>query len=421
MKPTQVRYSVAGMALGINMLCYTDRVCIAVAAPRIREDFGFNQQQMGLILSIFSLAYAFGQAPWGAVADRFGSRGLISLAILAWSAFTALTAAAWSFTSLLAIRFIFGGLEAALSPATAAAFSRWVPVTERSTVFGAFLSGGRLGGALTPPIAAWLMLQFGWRWMFPIFGLLGVGAAAIWYGWFRDDPAKHSAVNAGELELIRRDAIPLLRTSDRQRVPWKEVLSSGRLWCLMGVAFAATFLWQFYITWFPTYLMENRGLPLKEASYYAGLPFLLGVGATWVGGLAADYLSRRLNVRTGRRIIGVVSLLGASSLMLVGVLAVNPRLGALLMASAAFFVDLYLGAAWASAVDIGKSNGGAVAGLMNASSNAAGFVSPALMGWALHTRNDWNLVLLIGVASTAFAAVLWLGVTRADEKRLTTN
>ena len=69
MKPTQVRYSVAGMALGINMLCYTDRVCIAVAAPRIREDFGFNQQQMGLILSIFSLAYAFGQAPWGAVAE----------------------------------------------------------------------------------------------------------------------------------------------------------------------------------------------------------------------------------------------------------------------------------------------------------------------------------------------------------------
>ena len=167
--------------------------------------------------------------------------------------------------------------------------------------------------------------------------------------------------------------------------------------------------------------MEKRGLPLKEASYYAGLPFLLGVGATWVGGLAADYLSRRLSVRTGRRIVGVVSLLGASSLMLVGVLAVNPRLGALLMASAAFFLDLYLGSAWASAVDIGKSHGGAVAGLMNASSNAAGFVSPALMGWALHTRNDWNLVLLIGVASTAFAAVLWLGVTRADEKRLTTN
>ena len=245
MKPTRVRYSVAGMALGINMLCYTDRVCIAVAAPRIREDFGFNQQQMGLILSIFSLAYAFGQAPWGAVADRFGSRGLISLAILAWSAFTALTGAAWNLTSLLAIRFIFGGLEAALSPATAAAFSRWVPVTERSTVFGAFLSGGRLGGALTPPVAAWLMLRFGWRWMFPIFGMLGVGAAAIWYLWYRDDPARHERVNEGELELIRRDAIPLVQTSERPRVPWREVLSSGRLWCLMGVAFAATFLWQF--------------------------------------------------------------------------------------------------------------------------------------------------------------------------------
>ena len=101
------------------------------------------------------------------------------------------------------MRFTFGTLEAALSPATATAFTRWVPVAERSTSFGAYLSGGRLGAALTPPLAAFLMLRFGWRIMFAIFGSLGVLAAAVWFIWFRDDPAVHPSVNAEEREIIR--------------------------------------------------------------------------------------------------------------------------------------------------------------------------------------------------------------------------
>src|SRR5437868_761340 len=177
-RPTLVRYSIVGLAMAINMLCYTDRVCIAVAGPRIRSELGLSPAQLGLVFSIFSLAYAAGQAPWGMLADRFGSRSIVTGAILCWSGFTALTGAVRGFFSMLAVRFTFGALEAALSPATATAFTRWVPVAERSTSFGAYLSGGRLGAALTPPLAAFLMLRFGWRTMFVIFGSLGVLAAA---------------------------------------------------------------------------------------------------------------------------------------------------------------------------------------------------------------------------------------------------
>src|SRR5437762_11023337 len=120
-RPTRVRYSIVGLAMGINMLCYTDRVCIAVAGPRIRSELGLSQAQLGLVFSIFFLAYAAAQAPWGMLADRFGSRGIISTAIFCWSGFTALTGAVWGFLSMLAVRFTFGTLEAALSPATATA------------------------------------------------------------------------------------------------------------------------------------------------------------------------------------------------------------------------------------------------------------------------------------------------------------
>src|SRR5450432_2942885 len=139
-----VRYSIVLLALAINMVCYTDRVRIAVAGPEIRKAFHFSQSQMGMVFSIFSLSYFLGQAPWGRLADRWGSRGLDSFAIAGWSVFTALTGVAWNYISLLSIRFIFGGLEAAFSPAIATAINRWIPLSEKSTAFGAFLGGGRL-------------------------------------------------------------------------------------------------------------------------------------------------------------------------------------------------------------------------------------------------------------------------------------
>src|SRR5260370_4332144 len=92
-KPARVRYSIVGLAMGINMLCYTDRVCIAVAGPRIRSELGLSQAQLGLVFSIFFLAYAAAQAPWGMLADRFGSRGLSSAACFCWAGCTALCGA----------------------------------------------------------------------------------------------------------------------------------------------------------------------------------------------------------------------------------------------------------------------------------------------------------------------------------------
>jgi len=383
------RFRVVLLAVLINMVCYTDRVCIAVAGPEMRKEFGFSQTEMGLVFSIFSLSYALGQTPWGIAADKFGARGIVAFAIAGWSAFTALTATAWNLVSLLLIRFVFGGLEAAFSPSVASAFTRWVPVNERATAFGLFLGGGRLGGAITPPIAGFLLLHYGWRMPFVAFGTFGLIWAAIWYAVYRNAPAERTAPAP---------------------VAWGLLLTSRRLWCLLIAAFGATFMWQFYITWFPTYLREQRGMSLTESSYYASLPLLLGVGANWLGGLLTDWLSRRRGDRQARTIVGFVSMTAGASLMSAGVWCADPALAGLLMGCAAGAVDLYLGAAWSSATDIGGASGGAVAGLMNAASNGAGFASPVLMGFVLQRTQDWNAVLYLSVATTFCAAISWLFV-----------
>lgn len=401
-----VRFTVVLLALLINMVCYTDRVCIAIAGPEMRKAFQFSQTEMGFVFSIFSLSYFLGQTPWGILADRFGSRGIVAFAIAGWSAFTALTATAWSFVSLLTIRFIFGGLEAAFSPSVASAFSRWVPVNERATAFGAFLGGGRLGGAITPPIAGFLLLHYGWRAPFLAFGAFGVLWALLWFAWFRNSPSEHSSVSPVERAHIAGNTF----ASAKGPVPWGQLLQSTRLWSLLIAAFGATFMWQFYITWFPTYLREQRGMSLTESSYFASLPLLLGVGANWLGGLATDLIGRRSGDRMARTIVGFFSISVGALLMSAGIWCLDARLAALFMGLAAGVVDLYLGAAWSSATDIGGSSGGAVAGLMNAASNCAGFASPALMGLVLERSQDWNAVLYLSVGTSACAAVAWLFV-----------
>lgn len=370
----------------------------------------------GLVYSIFSLSYFLGQTPWGLLADRLGSRGIVSFAVAGWSVFTALTAAAWSFASLLAIRFTFGALEAAFSPSVASAFSRWVPVNERATAFGAFLGGGRLGGALTPPIAGFLLLAYGWRAPFVVFGMLGLVWSVLWFVWYRNRPEEHRSITGPELDIIRAGTGGAEQHPGKPEVQWKELLRSSRLWCLLLTAFGSTFMWQFYITWFPTYLRENRGLSLAQASFYASLPFLVGVGANGVGGILTDLIGRRSDDRFARTVIGFVSLLGGALLMSTGIWCARATLAALLMGLAAGAVDLYLGAAWSSATDIGGSSGGAVAGLMNAASNCAGFASPALMGWVLQRSNDWDSVLLLSVGTTLAAAVAWLFVNPRQRK-----
>lgn len=409
-RPTHVRYSIVALATAINLLCYADRTAIAVAAPVFQKELGFAPASLGLIFGIFSLSYALGQTPWGMAADRWGARRLIAGAILAWSAFTTFTGLARSFLAMLGIRFTFGGLEAALSPSTAVAFTRWTPVTERSTAFGVFLSGGRLGAALTPPIAVFLMLRYGWRTMFIMIGLLGIPAALIWLLWFRDEPKTHAAVNPEEGRLVA----PPVAAVGRERASWSVLLRSSRLWNMLAVSFTTTFLWQFYITWFPTYLVQKRGLPLKEAAYYAGLPFLLGVAGAWAGGLGTDLLARHFGVRRARLWVGCVGLGLTATLMLVGVCLQSPRPGALVMASAAFTADLFIGAVWSAAVEIGGPAAGAVAGLNNAVSNCAAFASPVLMGMVLQMHGSWNTLLVAGVLSTYVGAYLWTKVNPAE-------
>lgn len=383
------------IAAAVNLLSYMDRVAISMAAPRLQRDLHFGPTQMGVIFGAFSLCYALGQPPWGALADRKGARRIVAMAVAAWSAFTGLTALAWNFASLLAVRLLFGLSEAAGSPAVASVFRRLVAEDRRSTAFGFFLAGGRLGGAIAPYVAAFLMVRYGWRWMFCSFALLGACAVPCW---LIGVPRRIDSERGGSSRLNEM----------------RGTLFSPRLAALLLVSFGYTMMWQFYITWFPTYLIEARGFSLQQSATYASLPLLCGLFATWGGGSLCDALGRRWGMRSTRRLFGWITLAGSAVLLFAGTMTSARGPAAVLIALAAAG-DLLLPVMWALSVEIGGPNAGAVAGLLNGTSNIGAFVSPIAIGWLVERSHNWLLVLEAAALVNVAAAIVWTFVS-APEK-----
>ncbi|MBM3853859.1 MAG: MFS transporter, partial [Verrucomicrobia bacterium] len=257
-RPTRVRYLVVAFCLGLAMVTYLDRACIATLAPHIMKDLSLSKEQMSAIYSAFALAYAAFEIPTAWWADRKGTRLVLTRIVMWWSGFTMLTAAAWNFTSMLVLRFLFGAGEAGAWPCAARTFSRWIPQRERGTIQGVFFSGAHLAGGVTPIIVLALLQVMNWRGVFIVFGLIGVAWAAAWYAWFRNEPAEHPAVNAAEKELIEAGRAA---AADHPTgwTYWRRLFGHRNTLPLCLMYLPNSFGFYFCITWLPTFLKEKHG------------------------------------------------------------------------------------------------------------------------------------------------------------------
>ncbi len=201
-RPTHVRYAVLGLTFGAYMITYMDRQILAVSRPVIGKELGISLVMMGNITFAFRLAYALFQIPGGWLGDRFGARRALAAVVTWWSLFTALTGMAWNGISMLTIQTFFGLGEAGAFPIATRSLARWMRPAERGFAQGVTHAGSRLGAALTPPIAVFIIARYGWRTGFFAFGVLGLIWSAAWFAYYRDTPEEHRGVNDAEREWI---------------------------------------------------------------------------------------------------------------------------------------------------------------------------------------------------------------------------
>jgi MFS transporter, ACS family, glucarate transporter len=409
---SQVRYRILGLSFLMAFLMYMERGAIGAAAPSIMREFHVDKISMGWAVSAFNWSYALFQVPAGWMADRFGPRIILAAAMAWWSIFTAATGFTFSAASLAGTRFLFGMGEAGAFPAGSRALVRWLPVRRRAFGQGFQHSGSRLGAALAPALVVGLTSWYGWRPVFYIFGIVGVLWAMVWYAYYRDCPADHPGINAGELAILGTTGSSL-PAGARPAVPWGQILRSRDLWYLSTIYFCYGWVLWLYLAWFPTYLREARHFTrLGTAS--ASLPLLVATLTNVAGGLLSDRLAHQWNdLRRGRLVVSIGGFTIAGIALLPGVLAPSAVAAMVCLTIALAGLELTVSVSWAMCIDMGGDFSGSVSSVMNTWGNVGGAVSAVMVGY-LATLLGWTSPFILASALCLFSALL---VSRVDPRR----
>ncbi len=413
-----IRFILVFSSFLLTVLLYIDRACISVAKEDISNDLGFDMTQFGWIMAMFTLGYALFQTPSGKLADKNGPRKVISSIVAIWSVLTALTGAAWSYVSMLVIRFLFGAGEAGAFPSLSKVIFNWFPVKERGIIQGINFSGSRLGAAFGIPLVAVLIESVGWRMSFLIFGGVGILFAIIWFALFRDKPEQSSFVGDDEKEFI---------LANRQNpsgekpgpLPFGKLMKSKVMWKAMIQYICSNFTFYFTLTWMFPFIKEKFGLGAVEAGMYASIPLFAGFLGNLVSGVMVDSIYKKRNIKASRRIPAIIGFSLAVFGMIMVTNSPNVSMSVIFLAIAVFGADMTLSPSWVFCIDIGKENAGTVSGTMNMAGNLGAFVTiiayPYLFSWT-----GSNVPFFYIAAGLSLIAIFtWL--TMDPEKELITK
>jgi sugar phosphate permease len=411
-KRTHIRWYVLLLISLMYMITYMDRSNISIAAPAIAKEFGFNKTEVALFFSAFAWAYAAGQVPGGWLADFFGPKRVLLAIVPFWSLMTAATAWASGATSFFVVRFVFGLGEAGAFPTASRAMQLWFPKSERGFVQGMTHCFSRLAIAITPLVAVVIMNAWGWRWIFYIFALLGIAWSLVFLLFYRNRPEDEARVNTAELAHIRGTSpngeISPVTTQIQSAVPWRAIFTSPNMWFIAAAYGCFFYGAYFYVSWFPTYLLEFRHLSLNSVGYLASLPLISAMLGDLAGGLLTDHILRKTgNLRLARRAVAAPGLLLAA-LLLIPAGTTDSAISAVLCLTASnFFLELVLGPAWAVPMDVGGTSSGTVTAVMNMVGAIGASISPLVFG-LLVERGSWVAPFYVTAGVLTAGSLIWI-------------
>ena len=410
-KQSHVRWLVLFLLCLMYLITYMDRVNISATAPLISKEFSFDKITMGIIFSAFAWAYALFQVPGGWLGDRFGPRAVLGIIVAYWSAMTALTARATGLVSFWIIRFLFGVGEAGAFPTATRAMQLWFPKGERGIVQGITHSASRLGAAIAPPITVAIMVAYGWRMVFYVFGFIGLAWSILFFLVYSNMPEEHKRVNRAELAHIRgvneTGDIQRVHIQEKPTVPWSVLLKHPNMWAIMGAYFTYVYCLWIFLSWLPSYLVDYRHFSLLKMGYFASLPLFAGVVGDTAGGWVTDLLLvKTKNVKLARRSVAIVGMLGCGAFILPAAVTANSYTAVYCLTGAMFFLECIIGPAWAVPMDVGGEYSGTVSGMMNMAGNIGGALSPTVFGF-LVAYGSWIAPFVVAACLLFLGAAVW--------------
>lgn len=374
-----------------------DRYIMNYAVVSITGDLQLDASSTGIILSAFFLGYAIMQIPGGWLADKFGAKRILLMAVIMWSIFTGLTAIAWSLTAMIVIRFLFGIGEGGFQPSSSKIIATIFPKEERGRAMSIMLTSGGIVSLIVPLLAAYLLGTIGWRMMFIIIGAIGAIIAYLYWKY---------------IQLPKAETADAAETgSPTVKVSFKELLKTPLMWNMIIAYFCIYAVNWGLVSWIPTYLQKNRGLDLMSIGWAQTIPAITTIIGVYGSGYIIDKLPK-----------GMEKVLGSISCAVIGIL--------LYLMFTAKTVTLFIGYQTVVSIFIAfvitllpvivlkklpSSITGSAMGIANTGGQLAGFVTPMAIGFMVDAFNgsfDAAFWMLIGFALICIVSL----VTLNDQK-----
>lgn len=398
----KVRHTILSLIWAGWLFSFLDRMVISIALPFIGKDLNIDATMQGGILSAFFAGYALFQIPGGMLADKFGPRKVMSIAIAWFSVFTTLTGFVSSYAIMLFCRCVFGVGEGCFPGASWKMIATYFPPKERATATAIQSSVNTLGPAVASLVAAGIIASYGWRHVFIYLGFPGLLIAwAMWY-YFRDNPKDHPKMTSAELKELDLDQVHSGSGSSNSGMTFKQFLKKPILWQMVLIWFLFDITFWGFVSWLPSYLMKVRGFSLIKTGITGSIPFFVGTVGVLVGG----YLSDR--VKGQRKWMFIPNALIAGFFLYMTYTVVSADMVIVYQSVSAFFMFLAMSAFWGLVMDsIPPHIMGSSSGTVNFGGQVAGFISPFVMGYLIdvnHGSFDEAFIFLI-VAMIASAIV----------------
>jgi MFS transporter, ACS family, glucarate transporter len=444
-KPGRIRYLIVFMLFVVTMVNYADRATISIAGPALSKDLGLSAVQMGYVFSAFGWSYVIAQIPGGWLLDRFGSRTVYFWSIFIWSIFTLLQGSigllgsgAAAVVTLFTLRLLVGLAEAPSFPANGRIVAAWFPSNERGTASAIFNSAQYFATALFAPIMGWLVYSYGWPSVFYFMGIVGILVSLIWLKTVyspkdhpslkpaeldyiekggalvdMDRPKKEKHITRAELELdyVERGGLRTMntRSEDQHNAPrWgfiKQLLTNRMLLGVYVAQYCITTLTYFFLTWFPVYLVQQRGMSILNAGFIASIPAICGFIGGVLGGVLSDALLRKTGSLTlARKTPIVLGMLMSMSMILCNY--VDAQWLVVGIMALAFFGKGFGALGWAVVSDTSpKEIAGLSGALFNTFGNIASITTPIVIGYIIQNTGSFNGALVF-VGANALVAML---------------
>jgi len=295
----------------------------------------------------------------------------------------------------------------------------WFPKQDRATASAIFNSAQYFATVIFAPLMGWITTFFGWPWVFGVMGGLGVLLTIAWLKLVYS-PADHPWANRAEVDYIAAGGglvnmdVPASKDAEADGgAKWHYIGQMFRDRMMVGIfigQYCINAITYFFITWFPIYLVQARGMSILKAGFVASLPAICGFLGGILGGVLSDLMSRRGFSLTAARKTPIVG----GMLLSMAMIACNYtdlQWVVVALMALAFFGKGVGALGWAVMSDAApREITGLAGGVFNMCGNISSLTTPIIIGFIIQTTGSFNGAQVFVAANGLLAAVSYLVV-----------